>query len=232
MAEVRGIANGAVDAQGQSGASAMGGPNLGRRAADIFIGFCVALILLPAFALIAVLVLAADGRPVLFVQERVGRYGELFKVIKFRTMRCVPCGTSITLAGDPRITTLGRFLRATHLDELPQFLNVIRGQMSLIGPRPEVPEFVDIREERWREVLKVTPGLFDRATVYVTQEAEVLAASTDWQDCYRKVILPVKLECSLLGIRERSLLNDLRLLVKLVTHVMRTVFGISRRKRQ
>src|SRR5215475_13877752 len=136
-----------------------------RRIFDAFSALAGLLFLLPVFALIAIAILLDDGRPVFFTQVRVGRGGQPFRIWKFRTMRPGAAGNAITAAGDNRVTRLGRLLRKCKLDELPQLLNVIRGQMSLVGPRPEVPEYVQIETPLWRAVLQVKPGITDLASL-------------------------------------------------------------------
>jgi len=172
-------------------------------------------------AAIAVAIRILDGSPVLFRQRRVGRGFRPFILYKFRTMVIAP-GAECRLAvgADPRITPLGRRLRRHHLDELPQLVNILLGQMSFIGPRPELPRFVDPRDPLQQQVLAVRPGLFDAASLHWLDEARVLGQADDWENCYRKVVLPDKLARSLEGIRSRSAGNDLRLLWTAVKHVL------------
>lgn len=131
-------------------------------------------------------------------------------MLKFRTMHANnDTAFPLTLAGDGRITPLGACLRVLHLDELPQLINIIRGDMSLIGPRPEIPEFVNSAETTWQEIFKVKPGLFDKASLVFTVEGQLLASATDWRTCYRTEILPGKLALSLEEIRTRTSKSDL-----------------------
>jgi lipopolysaccharide/colanic/teichoic acid biosynthesis glycosyltransferase len=187
-------------------------PRLGRRLAEIAVAGAGLLLLSPFLAVIALLVLAADGPPVLFRQERIGRLGRPFQILKFRTMRASARGPRITAAGDRRITAVGVWLRRLKLDELPQLLNVLRGDMSLIGPRPEVPEYVDLKDDLWRRVLQFRPGITDAATLAFRNEEEVLAGAADWNSFYRGVILPRKLALNLRYQENRSTWSDLRLL--------------------
>ena len=153
---------------------------------------------LPAFLLIALLIRIEDGGPVFFRQTRVGRNGRFFQLLKFRSMRVNSPGTSITAATDTRITRVGRVLRHYKLDELPQLWNVLTRDMSLIGPRPEVPEYVDLNDSTWRDVLGFRPGITDLASLIYRDEEQVLArGSNDLDRYYREVILPEKLSLNL-----------------------------------
>lgn len=183
-----------------------------RRIFDIA-GSAAALVFLsPLLAVLALAVLASSGRPVLFRQIRVGRGGATFTLLKFRSMHAGSSGAAITAAGDARITRIGRVLRRYKLDELPQLWNILRGEMSFIGPRPEVPAYVDAAAASWQQVLRVRPGLTDLATLLYRDEEQLLAAAQDRDLHYREVILPAKLELNLHYLRNRSLLSDLRLL--------------------
>jgi lipopolysaccharide/colanic/teichoic acid biosynthesis glycosyltransferase len=183
-----------------------------RRTLDIF-GSLLALVLLsPVFGTIALLVRIADGKPVFFRQTRVGRHGKPFLILKFRTMRAQSPGSAITSAGDPRVTRVGRWLRRSKLDELPQFVNVLRGEMSLIGPRPEVPDYVQFDDPVWRSVLAAPPGITDLASLAFRDEEQLLAPEPDAEFYYRSVILPAKLRLNLRYLHSRSFTSDLQLL--------------------
>jgi lipopolysaccharide/colanic/teichoic acid biosynthesis glycosyltransferase len=161
------------------------------------IGALLALIALsPVFALIAVAIRLDDGGPVFFRQIRVGRYGHHFTMYKFRSMRPA-CGLLLTCEGDPRVTRAGRLLRTYKLDELPQFWNIVRGEMAWIGPRPEIPEFVTMDDPLWQQVLQFRPGLADAASVEFRDEEKLLASVPDPQEYYRREILPRKLRISI-----------------------------------
>ena len=158
-----------------------------------------ALVLLAASPLLLAVSFAVwcdDGGPVLFRQIRVGRFGRHFTMYKFRSMRIQP-GPPLTRTGDPRVTRTGRFLRTCKLDELPQLWNIVRGEMAWIGPRPELPEFVDMDDPLWRRVLQLRPGLADAASIEFRNEEQMLAAVPDPQDYYRREILPRKLRLSI-----------------------------------
>jgi lipopolysaccharide/colanic/teichoic acid biosynthesis glycosyltransferase len=181
-----------------------------RRFLDIVCAATGLLVLSPVLAVIALLILVRDGRPMLFSQTRVGRNGKPFRIWKFRTMRN-ESGLSITAAGDSRITPLGATLRRFKLDEFPQLLNVIRGDMSLVGPRPEAQEYVD-GSPLWQAVLSVPPGITDLATLVYRDEETLLAASRSADAFYRESVLPAKLMLNLAYLRTRSLSQDLKLI--------------------
>jgi lipopolysaccharide/colanic/teichoic acid biosynthesis glycosyltransferase len=183
-----------------------------RRIVDIAAALFALIVLAPVFAGIAIVIWAGDGSPILFRQKRVGRGGRPFQILKFRTMRPDASGGSITVAGDRRVTRVGRWLRRFKLDELPQFFNVLRGDMSLIGPRPEVSEYVDLADPVWQEVLSVRPGITDVATLTYRDEEHLLSSATDSDIYYREVVLPAKLKLNLLYGRGRRIAADVRLL--------------------
>jgi len=170
------------------------------------------LLLLPVLPVLAVLILLDDGRPILFSQLRVGRKGKLFRIWKFRTMRAGSRGNTITAAGDSRVTRIGAVLRGFKLDELPQLFNVLRGDMSLVGPRPEVPEFVRFEAPIWQVVLQVRPGVTDLATLLFRNEEKLLATATDPPAVYQETILPAKLMLNVTYLRSRSFWRDLKLI--------------------
>lgn len=158
--------------------------------------FFVLMMLLPLLCLIALAVWCSDPGPILFRQIRVGQFGRHFTMYKFRSMRSA-AGLPLTCSGDPRVTAAGRVLRAAKLDELPQLWNIVRGEMVWIGPRPEMPEFVDINDPLWSQVLQLRPGLADAASFAFRNEEQLLASAPDPQDYYRREILPRKLRISL-----------------------------------
>ena len=170
------------------------------------------LLLSPLFVIIALLILWDDGLPVFFLQTRIGKNGRPFRMWKFRTMRNGSAGGKITAGGDRRVTLVGARLRKYKLDELPQLLNVLKGDMSLIGPRPEVPEFVDLTDPTWRKVLQVRPGITDAATLIYRDEEAILRTCGDPEEYYRKILLPIKLQINLQHLSSRTLLQDIRLL--------------------
>ena len=171
------------------------------------------LLLAPLLLALAMWIKYDSSGPVFFLQERVGLCGKLFRIIKFRSMRQDNAGLQITVGEDARITRSGRFIRAYKLDELPQLINVLLGDMSLVGPRPEVPRYValypaDVRDE----VLSVRPGITDLASVQYRSESDLLAASSDPELTYTTVILPAKLALYQQYVRQRSLWLDVRII--------------------
>jgi lipopolysaccharide/colanic/teichoic acid biosynthesis glycosyltransferase len=175
------------------------------------------LLLLAPFLLLAALLVRLDSPgPALFRQERVGRNGRPFRILKFRTM-CVDAeskGMSITVGADRRITRAGAFLRRYKLDELPQLLNVLRGEMSLVGPRPEVPRYVAMYPAEVRErVLSLPPGITDPASIVFRDEGEILAAASDPEAAYVREVMPAKLSHYLRYVEGRTFTGDLRIIL-------------------
>ncbi len=172
----------------------------------------VGLILLAPFLIaIAAALATVNGRPIIFRQTRIGRLGREFTLLKFRSMRTEP-GPGVTSQGDNRVTPLGRFLRRYKLDELPQLWNVVKGEMSLIGPRPEIPLYVDPTNPLHRSVLQVPPGITGLAGLLYRDEEAILAREQNPERYYREHILPDKLRLSLLYIERRSPSLDIKLL--------------------
>jgi lipopolysaccharide/colanic/teichoic acid biosynthesis glycosyltransferase len=171
------------------------------------------LLLMPLLAALAVVILWNDGPPILFSQTRVGRGGKPFRIWKFRTMRAGSQGSAITAAGDGRVTRAGAVLRRCKLDELPQLFNVLKGEMSLVGPRPEAPEYVELKAPIWQAVLQVPPGVTDLASLLYRDEEKLLGASSDPNALYREKVLPAKLVLNLVYLRSRSFRLDLKLIL-------------------
>jgi len=175
---------------------------------------CLILLGIP-MAVIGLTVRLVDGHPAFFCQTRIGRQMRPFRLYKFRTMRTFSKrNRPLTVGDDPRITRLGHWLRKHRLDELPQLFNIFLGEMSFVGPRPEVPEFVVRDDPIQQQVCQVRPGLFDGASLHWLDEEQILAQVEDWEEYYRKVILPDKLVHSLNYIKTRSVKSDIRLLWK------------------
>ena len=191
----------------------------GKRGADLLASAALLLLTSPLLALSAGAVLLSDGAPILFRQERVGRGGRRFRILKLRTMRAAP-GPEVTSAGDPRVTGVGRRLRGTKLDELPQLWNVLRGDMSLVGPRPEVLRYVTREPHAFREVTRLRPGMVDWASLVFRDEEAVLAAHAADPDFYARVLLPRKLALARLYLRHAGPGLDLRLLLATLATVL------------
>jgi lipopolysaccharide/colanic/teichoic acid biosynthesis glycosyltransferase len=192
-----------------------------RRAAGVALCGFALLLFLPLMLVAALAVLVTDGRPVLYRAERVGRGGRSFQVVKFRTMAVGAPGPAVTGGADPRITSAGRVLRRTKLDELPQLVNVLRGDMDLVGPRPEDPRFVALYNPQQRAVLEVRPGITSPAAVRYRHEESLLAAAGDrCDDVYVAEIMPAKLAIDLEYVRHPSLATDLAVLWRTATAVV------------
>jgi lipopolysaccharide/colanic/teichoic acid biosynthesis glycosyltransferase len=183
-----------------------------RRLLDLTLGLLLLTLAAPLMGLIALAVRWHDRGPVFYRQIRIGRHGKPFTILKFRSMRMNNAGATITSSGDDRVTPIGRILRRYKLDELPQLWNVVRGEMSLIGPRPEVPQFVDEADPIWRAVHRVRPGITDLATLVYRDEEQVLAQYADPERGYREAVLPAKLALNLEYLERRTAARDLKLL--------------------
>ncbi len=177
---------------------------------------------IPLWVPIAVAVRLSSPGPVLHRATRVGRGGEPFTLLKFRSMRVGPSGPAVTGARDPRITAVGRVIRRTKLDELPQLLNVLRGDMSLVGPRPEDPRYVAHYAPDERVVLAVRPGITGAASVEYRDEEQILADADDVEAAYLSMVLPAKLAIELKYVGERSVRGDLALLWATAVAVVRS----------
>ena len=187
----------------------------------------------PFLAAVALAVLIESGLPILFRHKRVGQHGTLFTLFKFRSMHMGIPGPQITAGGDRRVTRVGAVLRKYKLDELPQLWNVLVGDMSLVGPRPELPRFVDLTDPVWRRVLEVKPGITDMATLIYRCEEEVLGREGDPERYYLQVVLPAKLALNLHYLGRRSTLQDLRLLVMTVWYsLVPSRFQVERIRRK
>ena len=187
------------------------------------LGATLALLLLAPLLLAVALWIRLDSPgPVFYRQERVGRHGVPFRIHKFRTMHADAAGLPLTVGADPRITRAGHFLRRTRLDELPQFIDVLRGRMSLVGPRPEVPRYVAHYPAALRErALAVRPGMTDPASLAFIDESARLAAAADPERDYLEVILPAKLRCAADYAERASLATDLRVLWQTLRALLR-----------
>jgi lipopolysaccharide/colanic/teichoic acid biosynthesis glycosyltransferase len=192
-----------------------------KRAFDLATSAAGLLVLGPFLLLVGLAVLLTSGRPVLFVQERVGLGGRPFKLVKFRTM-AVRKGAESGLfepGSRSRVTPVGRVLRASKIDELPQLWNVLKGEMSLVGPRPEIRSWVEAFPDRWRGVLVVKPGITDPASLRYRNEEEILAAAPDPEAAYRDVILPHKLELYKAYVENRTFWGDLAIIFRTLGRV-------------
>lgn len=185
-----------------------------KRLFDFTISAIALALLSPLLLIIAVFVRVTSPGPVFYSGKRVGLQGKMFKMHKFRTMvvDAEELGGSCTYEGDPRITRPGNWLRKFKLDELPQLFNVLVGEMSLVGPRPEVQEYVQMFTYEERAILSVRPGITDWASIWDRDEAKALAGSPDPERTYQEVIRPEKIRLQLEYVRRRSFLTDLTIL--------------------
>ncbi len=196
---------------------------------DVTLAGLALVVLSPVFLVVAVVIVVTDGRPVFYVATRVGQHGRDFHLYKFRTMvtnpdAVVAPGSSVTVYNDPRITPIGRMLRKTKLDELPQFFNVVRGDMSLVGPRPEDPEYVRLYTSEQRRVLDLKPGITSVAALDYVDEGELLKGD-DWEAVYREQIVPAKLALEIEYAARRTLLSDIGLLLRTAWTLARRIAG-------
>jgi len=181
------------------------------------------IILSPVFLVVGFLIKSKDGGSIFFKQTRVGKEGKHFKVLKFRTMvvDAEKLGAKVTTGNDPRITPVGAFLRKYKLDELPQLLNVLIGNMSLVGPRPEVPEYVEFYPQETKDIIfSVHPGITDTASIEFVNENELLTDSKDPIEDYKNKVLPIKLGYSMDYVKTRSLWVDFKLILKTVSAIV------------
>lgn len=187
---------------------------------DIFVSFFGIVFLLPLFAITALVIRAKDGSPVLFKQERVGKNGKIFKILKYRTMSVKQKENSsqITVGEDQRITKTGRTLRKLKIDELPQLFNVLKGEMSFVGPRPEVKKYVDLYDDLQKEILKIKPGITELASLKYYNESEILGASDDPEREYIEKIMPDKIMLNLQYIKKMGLFYNIGIILRTIFH--------------
>lgn len=189
-----------------------------KRAFDLFwagLGLCL---LVPIFLVIAILIKLEDGGPVFYLQERVGRRGLHFRIRKFRTMvvDADKRGPQITVGRDPRVTRLGYWLRKFKIDELPQLVNVWKGEMSLVGPRPEVPHYVAMYSQEQARVLELLPGITDVASIRYRNESDFLARAADPERVYIQEIMPHKIRLNLEYEAKASIWTDFLVIVRTI----------------
>ena len=194
-----------------------------KRAFDLLVSSLGLVAIIPVFFAAALAIKLDSAGPVFFLQQRVGRNFKPFWIFKFRTMTADAAarGGQLTAGADPRITRVGRWLRQTKIDELPQLINVLRGDMSLVGPRPEVPRYVEMYREEYREVLSVRPGLTDPASVKYRDEARILAASSDSEQEYIRRILPDKIALARDYVARATFSSDLVILIRTLLRIAR-----------
>lgn len=194
-----------------------------KRVFDVLLSAFGLVILSPLLLICAVWVLVDSKGPVFYKQDRVGRKGLIFKLIKFRSMKTGSDRSGLLTIGgrDARITRSGYYLRKYKLDELPQLLNVIRGDMSLVGPRPEVPKYVALYTPEQRLVLEVRPGITDWASLKYFDENEILGKTEDPEQVYINEIMPIKLSINIEYLHSRSLLTDFKIILLTLRRIIR-----------
>lgn len=192
-----------------------------KRAFDLLSSFIALILLSPFFIIVSFLIVIDSKGGVFYQQRRVGKGCKEFGLFKFRTMRPDSDKVKITVGDrDPRVTSIGYYLRKYKLDELPQLLNIFLGEMSVVGPRPEVKQYVDLYTDKQLKVLSVKPGLTDIATLEYVKEAELLAQSTNPEQTYIDEIMPDKLRLNLQYIETQSFLLDIKLIFKTFTRIL------------
>jgi lipopolysaccharide/colanic/teichoic acid biosynthesis glycosyltransferase len=194
-----------------------------KRLFDLIIALPFLLLVSPILIIIAVLIKLNSKGPVFYLQQRVGFMGNDFFIYKFRTMRIGADKLGLLTVGgrDPRVTTVGYFLRKYKLDELPQLINVVNGSMSLVGPRPEVRKYVDMYSSEQKNVLLAKPGITDYASIEYADENNLLAASSDPEKTYIDEIMPAKLKLNMKYIAEQGVFTDVKIIFLTVQRIIR-----------
>ncbi|WP_460293368.1 sugar transferase [Clostridium tertium] len=189
-----------------------------KRIFDFLVSLIGIIILSPIFVIVSIAIKLDSRGEVLFLQKRVGRYGKEFNIYKFRTMvtNAEKIGKQITVGKDSRITRVGAFLRKFKIDELPQLFNVLKGDMSLVGPRPEVPKYVALYNEEQRNVLDVRPGITDMASLRYKDENDILGKVDNPEEYYINIIMRDKLNLNLEYIEKSNLFFDIYLIIKTI----------------
>ncbi len=199
----------------ESGLRGEMGYALWKRIFDIIVSLTGLILLSPALMIIAILIKLEDGGPVFYRGQRVGLNGKEFRIFKFRTMvvNAETLGGPSTAGDDPRITRIGMFIRKYKIDELPQLIDVLRGTMSIVGPRPEVKHYVEMFTEKEKSILNVRPGITDWASIWNSDEGAILAGSPDPEKTYLEKIRPEKIRLQLKYVKERSFRNDIAIIL-------------------
>lgn len=195
---------------------------MSKRIFDIVISFVGLLILFPFFLIIALLIKIDSKGPVFFKQIRITKGGKEFKIFKYRTMKVgLDKYSQITVGKDDRITKVGSFLRKYKLDEIPQLINVLIGDMSLVGPRPEVPKYVALYTDEQKEILKVRAGITDYASIEFSDENDLLASEEDPEKAYIEKIMPKKIELNKKYLSEISILTDIKIILLTIKKILK-----------
>jgi len=194
-----------------------------KRLFDVILASVGLLVLSPILVIVSSGILLESGRPIIYRQKRVGKDWEQFTLYKFRSMVSQEAvkGPICNTKNDKRVTTLGKFLRKYKLDEIPQLFNVLKGDMSVVGPRPEVPEFVDYYPDSYREILKIKPGITDLASIEFRDESSLLDCEADEaENVYLTEILPKKLSYNRIYLNKMGFVYDIKLIIKTVYSII------------
>ena len=194
-----------------------------KRLFDMVASFLGLVILSPIFIIVSICIKIDSKGPVFFKQKRVGKDGQPFMIYKFRTMvtDAEKLGKQITVGDDNRITKVGKFIRKCKLDEIPQLINVLKGEMSLVGPRPEVPRYVELYDDYQFQVLLVRPGITDYASIEYRNENEILGESSNPEETYINEIMPTKIELNMKYLKNISLSEDFKLIIKTILAIVK-----------
>ncbi len=193
-----------------------------KRIFDLLSALIVIIVFSPLLILLSVWIAFDSKGGVFYKQERVGKNGKLFNLLKFRSMRPnADRAGQLTVGDDNRVTKVGRFIRKYKLDELPQLFNIVKGEMSIVGPRPEVPKYVDMYSEEQKKVLLALPGLTDFASIEYLDEQKILGAADNPEKIYIEEVMPAKLELNLKYIKERNFWLDIGLIFKTIFSIFR-----------
>lgn len=194
-----------------------------KRVFDFIASLCGLIVLSPILIIIAICIKIDSKGPVFFLQKRVGKNKEIFEIYKFRTMvtDAENLGKQITVGNDSRITRVGKIIRKCKLDEIPQLINVLKGEMSLVGPRPEVPKYVDLYDNYQEQVLLVKPGITDYASIEFRNENDILGGSINPEKTYIDEIMPAKIELNMKYIKNISLVEDFKLIINTILAILK-----------
>ena len=194
-----------------------------KRLFDMVASFLGVVILSPIFIIVSICIKIDSKGPVFFKQKRVGKDGQPFMIYKFRTMvtDAEKLGKQITVGDDNRITKVGKFIRKCKLDEIPQLINVLKGEMSLVGPRPEVPRYAELYDDYQAQVLLVRPGITDYASIEYRNENEILGKSANPEEIYITEIMPTKIDLNMKYLKNISLTEDFKLIIKTILAVIK-----------
>ncbi|GAA0758151.1 sugar transferase [Clostridium sartagoforme] len=192
-----------------------------KRIFDFIASLIGCIILTPVYVIIALLIKLTSKGPIFFKQKRIGRYGNEFNILKYRTMvvNAERIGRQITIGNDSRVTRIGYFLRKYKLDELPQLINVLKGDMSLVGPRPEVPKYVELYNENQKRVLEVRPGITDYASIEYRDENSILGNVKNPEEYYINIIMPHKIDLNMKYIENNNIFIDIAIIFKTIFNI-------------